>query len=252
MHLACVTVTSAAPEFPPAPERRSLTLLPVHLGTAGDYAILTKSGVTTTGVTLVTGDIGTSPIAATALTGFGLTLDSSTTFSTSTLVVGNVYAADYAVPTPAKMTTAISDMELAYTAAAGVPPLGGVEKEAGLLGGVTLTGGVYKWTTDVTVQANKELVFEGNPHGPEAVWIMQIDGGLNFMAGATVVLKSNAKASNIFWQVAGAVTVLSGAKVQGNILCKTAITFGSEASLTGRALAQTAVTMIATTVVKSS
>ena len=62
----------------------------VNLGTAEDFAILTKSGVTTTGDSFITGDIGTSPAAASFLTGFYLTLDISTTsFPISSLVEGN-------------------------------------------------------------------------------------------------------------------------------------------------------------------
>ncbi|OJI07863.1 hypothetical protein BK004_00250 [bacterium CG10_46_32] len=90
----------------------------VNLGSAGDFVVLAKSGISTTGSTSITGDIGVSPIAATAMTGFGLTMDSSNTFSTSALVTGKAYAADYTAPTPAKMTTAVSNMEAAYT----VPP----------------------------------------------------------------------------------------------------------------------------------
>ena len=92
----------------------------VNLGTAEDFAILTKTGVTTTGVTFITGDIGTSPIDAASITGFDLILDSSTTsFSTSSLVEGKVYASDYTVPTPAKLTTAIGDLGTAIVNAAG-------------------------------------------------------------------------------------------------------------------------------------
>ena len=79
---------------------------PVDLGTAGNFVILAKSGISTTGTTSIVGDIGVSPIAATAITGFGLILDSTNTFSISSLVTGKVYAADYAPPTPANMTTA--------------------------------------------------------------------------------------------------------------------------------------------------
>jgi hypothetical protein len=87
----------------------------VNLGTAGDFAILTKTGVTNVPGSKITGDIGVSPIAFTAITGFGLSADSSNQFSTSSEVTGKIYAANYAVPTPAKMTTAIGDMEIAYT-----------------------------------------------------------------------------------------------------------------------------------------
>jgi hypothetical protein len=74
---------------------------PVALGSAGNFVILAKSGITTTGTTSIVGDIGVSPIAATAITGFWLILDASGQFSTSdpsSLVTGKVYAADYAVP----------------------------------------------------------------------------------------------------------------------------------------------------------
>ena len=95
------------------------TLAPVNLGSAANFAILSKSGISTTGVTSITGNIGVSPIAATGITGFGLTMDSSNAFSTSAEVSGKAYASDYATPTPTTMTTAISDMQTAYTDAAG-------------------------------------------------------------------------------------------------------------------------------------
>jgi len=91
----------------------SASRLPIDLKTAGNYAILSKSGISTTSVTSVTGDIGVSPIAATGITGFSLVADSSNTFSTSHLVTGKLYAADYASPTPPILTAAVSDMEAA-------------------------------------------------------------------------------------------------------------------------------------------
>src|SRR3990172_8437436 len=84
---------------------------PVDLGTAGDFVILAKSGVSTTGTTSGVGNIGISPIYATGFTGFGLVLDASNEFATSSLVTGKVSASDYAPPTPANLTTAVSDME---------------------------------------------------------------------------------------------------------------------------------------------
>eukprot|EP00593_Proboscia_inermis_P008349 CAMPEP_0171302856 /NCGR_PEP_ID=MMETSP0816-20121228/12326_1 /TAXON_ID=420281 /ORGANISM="Proboscia inermis, Strain CCAP1064/1" /LENGTH=86 /DNA_ID=CAMNT_0011781659 /DNA_START=93 /DNA_END=350 /DNA_ORIENTATION=+ len=62
----------------------------VELGTAGDYAILTKTGVTTTGVTHVTGNMGTSPIGETSMTGFTLVRSNDNEFSTSGLVTGKI------------------------------------------------------------------------------------------------------------------------------------------------------------------
>jgi hypothetical protein len=48
---------------------------PVILGSAGNYVILAKSGISTTGTTTVVGDIGLSPAATTYLTGFSEDLD---------------------------------------------------------------------------------------------------------------------------------------------------------------------------------
>eukprot|EP00964_Phaeocystis_antarctica_P090788 scaffold58141_cov69-Phaeocystis_antarctica.AAC.1 len=181
------------------------------------------------------------------MTGFGITLDSSGVFSTSTKVTGNLYAADYAAPTPADMTTAISDMETAYNDAAGRPNPDTVNNGYGDLDNITLPGGLYKWSTVVTLPVGKKLYFDADGN-EDTVWIMQIAGGLNFMAGSNVLLINGAKPTNIFWQVAGVATILAGAHAEGTILCKTAITFGAGASLNGRGLAQTAVTMIATTI----
>src|SRR4030043_229476 len=126
--------------------------LAVDLGTASDFVILAKTGITSTGTTAITGDIGVSPAPATAMTGFDLILDASGTFSTSALVTGNVYASDYTDPTPTKMTTAVSDMETAYTDAAGRTP-DSTELYAGDLTGQTLTPGCYVWSTGVLISA---------------------------------------------------------------------------------------------------
>ena len=100
--------------FAPMPATRAASV--VNLGTAGDFVILAKTAITTTGATSIKGDIGISPAAASSIAGFGLVMDSTNTFSTSSLVDGKLYASSYAPPTPTKMSTAISDMEAAYTA----------------------------------------------------------------------------------------------------------------------------------------
>lgn len=92
---------------------------PIALGKAGDYAILAKSGIDSVPTSVVTGDLGVSPAAATYITGFDVTAHASNVYSTSAQVVGKIYASDYAVPTPANLTTAISNMESAYVDAAG-------------------------------------------------------------------------------------------------------------------------------------
>src|SRR4029078_6349622 len=96
---------------------QALLWMPVNLGTADSYAILSQAGISTVPPSAITGDMGVSPISATGITGFSLTMDSSNVFSTSPAVTGKVYAADYASPTPAKLTTAIGDMQHAFTEA---------------------------------------------------------------------------------------------------------------------------------------
>lgn len=218
----------------------------VNLGTAGDFAILAKTGVSTTGVTSITGDIGLSPAAATFITGFGLIMDASGTFSTSSLVTGKVYAADYTPPTPAKMTTAVSDMETAYTDAAGRTLPDYTELYAGDVTGKTLTRGLYKWGTGVLISAGGVTI-----SGAETdVWIFQIAQNLTVANGAIITLSGGAQASNIFWQVAGQATLGTTAAMKGIILCQTLIEMQTGATLNGRALAQSAVTLDASTVTR--
>ena len=217
----------------------------VNLGTSGDFVIFAKTGISTTGVTSITGDIGVSPIDHTAITGFGLILDGSGTFSTSSLVVGRVYAADYTDPTPTKMSTAVSDMETAYTDAAGRTLPDYTELYAGDITGQTLTHGLYKWGTNVLI-SDGGVTISGTAND---VWIFQIAQNLELSSGAIVTLSGGAQASNIFWQVAGQVTLGTTAAMKGIILCQTQIVMNTGATLNnGRALAQTAVTLDANTV----
>jgi hypothetical protein len=216
---------------------------PVNLGTAGDYVILAKSGVSTTGVTSVVGNIGLSPAAATALTGFSQALDATNQFSTSSLVTGRLYAADYAPPTPANLTAAVLDMQTAYTDAAGRSSPDFTELGAGNINGMTLAPGLYKWGTGVTFTSSVTL-----SGGADDVWIFQIAQGLTVGNGAIVTLSGAAQAQNVFWQVAGQATLGTTTDFKGIILSKTLISTNTSAVVHGRALAQTAVTLNATAI----
>ncbi len=211
---------------------------PVDLGTSGNFVVLAKTGISATGTTSIVGDIGVSPIDHTAITGFSLILDPSGQFATSSLVDGRVYAADYASPTPTMLTTAVSDMETAYTDAAGRTP-DYTELYAGDLTGQTLTTGVYKWSTGVLVSEGG-VTISGSPTD---VWIFEIAQDLTVANGAIINLSGGALASNIFWQVAGQVTLGTTSDFSGIILCQTQIAMQTGASFDGRALAQTAVTL---------
>ena len=210
----------------------------VNLGSAGNFVILSKSGISTTGSTSITGDIGVSPISATAITGFALTLPAGSVFSTSALVTGKVYAPSYADPTPANLITAVGDMQTAYTDAAERTNPTATELGAGNIGGLTLAPGLYKWSTGVTIPTDVTLSGSAND-----VWIFQIAQNLNVSSAAHIVLTGGAQASNIFWQVAGQTIIGTTAVFNGNILDQTAIVLNTGATLNGRALAQTAVTL---------
>jgi hypothetical protein len=221
----------------------SASVLPVNLGPAGSYVILAESGISTVPLSAVTGDLGVSPLAATAITGFSLTADSTNVFSTSTQVTGKVYAANYAVPTPANLIAAISAMQLAFSDAAGRAP-GVTELGAGNIGGMTLAPGVYKWGTGLLIPSDVTLTGSATD-----VWIFQIAQDLTMSSGVRVSLAGNALPKNVFWQVAGLVDFGTTAHCEGVVLSQTGITLRTGASINGRLLAQTAVSLAGSTVV---
>jgi hypothetical protein len=222
--------------------------MPVDLGSAGNFTILAKTGISSTLGTHITGNIGVSPNNAASITGsFALSADPSNQFSTSVLVTGKVYASDYAPPTPSILTTAVLDMQNAYTDAASRPTnaantnLGG-----GTVNGLTFAPGVYRWGSNVTIPNNIFLT------GPaDGVWIFQITGTLDMASNKQVVL-SGAQAKNIFWQVSGQTNLNSGCVFYGNILDQTLIAMYTGATLNGKALAQSAVTLQSNTVTSPS
>jgi hypothetical protein len=215
--------------------RRELdTQAVVDLGTAAQFTILAKTGITNVPGSAITGNIGVSPITFASMTGFTLILDTSAEFSTSTEVTGNVYAFDYADPTPQNMTDAVLDMEAAYDNAKGrlQYDVDNVDHMDGLIGGETLTPGIYNFTSGVSILS--DVTFSG-----DGVFIIQMTGGLVQAAATQVILAAGADASNIFWQVGGTVTVGATAHMEGILLVKTAATFITGSSLNGRVLAQT-------------
>ncbi len=215
----------------------------VPLGTSGNFAILAKTGVSSVPASSVTGDTGVSPAAATYLTGFSLVADSTNVFSTSTQLVGKAYAANYAVPTPSNLTTAVSNMESAYTDAASRPTPNFLDLGTGNIGGKTLVPGLYKWTSAVTIPADVTL-----SGGANDVWIFQTTGNLTMSASRRVTLVGGAQAKNVFWQVAGRTTIGTGAHFAGVLLCKTDVTLQTGATMNGRILSQTNVALQQATV----
>jgi hypothetical protein len=217
---------------------------PVSLGTAAGFVILAKSGISTVPTSAITGDIGVSPAAATYITGFSMMEDPSNVYATAPQVTGRIYAADFTAPTPSNMTAAISDVELAFSNAAGrAPDTTGLG--AGNIGGETLEAGVYGWSTSLLIPGDVTLTGSASD-----VWIFQIAQNLDMSDGKRIALAGGALAKNVFWQVAGEATLGTTAHLEGNLLCKTSITLRTGASVNGRLLAQTAVVLDSSTVVQ--
>lgn len=237
---------------------------PVALGTAGNYVILAKEQIAVTGAVAagITGDIGVSPGVTdqtNRINGFLETMDGSKAFSVSDGVTGKIYSAEYAAPTPATLTTAVADMQTAYETALGrVASPDHIDLYSGEIGGQILAPGLYKWTAAVNtadrsgVSILSDITLSG---GPTDVWVFQIEGGdLNQQVGTKVILTGGALAKNVFWQVDGDgngdtdVYIGDNAHLEGIVLSRNQISLGLKASVNGRLLSQTVVTMEQNTV----
>jgi hypothetical protein len=206
--------------------------MPVSLGQADTFAILSQTGITNVYRSTVVGDVGTSPITGAAI------------LLTCEEVTGDIYAVDEAGPQPCSvmdptfLTAAVGDMGYAYDDAAGRTSPDFLELGAGEIGGLTLAPGLYTWSSNLMISS--DVTISG---GPDDVWIFQVAGTLNQAPSTQVTLEGGAQAQNIFWQVAGATTLGTNAHFEGIILDKTMIAVNTGTSVNGRLLAQTAVTL---------
>jgi hypothetical protein len=206
---------------------------PVSLGAADRFAILTKSGITDVPPSAINGDAGASPISGAAIH-----------LTCAEMMTGIIYSVNAAGPLPCRVTdptllsTAVGDMEAAYTDAAGRTLPNHTNLGAGEIGGLTLAPGLYKWTTGVLISTDVTL-----SGGADAVWIFQIAGTLTQADATRVILKGGARPKNIFWQASGDVVIRTTAHFEGVILAKKYIAMKTGASANGRLLAQTAVTL---------
>ncbi len=210
----------------------------VPLGLAGSFVILSKSGITDVPSSAVTGDIGTSPITGAAI------------LLTCTEVTGTIYSVDAAGPScritnASRLSTAVGDMQAAYTDAAGRTNPNFLNLGAGTIGGLTLVPGLYKWTSAVNIPTN--ITISG---GTNDVWIFQVGGTLSMSSAVRITLRGGAQAKNIFWQTSGAVTLGTNSHFEGIILGATGINMQTGGSINGRLLAQTAVTLQKNTVTR--
>jgi type VI secretion system secreted protein VgrG len=185
---------------------------PVGLGTAESFAVLAGSGITNTGPTTITGDVGSFPLLT--QTGFG-----------SVTLNGTNHGGD-AVTQQAK-----TDLTTAYNEAAASGPPTAVSAE---LGGLTLTPGVYSGAT-LGITGTLTLDTLGDP---AAVFIFQTGSTLITASDSAVVVLDGGTACNVFWQVASSATLGTNSHLIGSILASTSITATTGATVEGRLLAQ--------------
>lgn len=224
----------------------------INLLSAGDFVVLSKTGITNTGShnSAITGDIGSSPITAAAMNNVFCSEITGTIYGVDAAYVGSgiqtCFAGNPPVSNMVKVNNAVLDMQTAYNDAAGRTNPTATELGAGNISGMTLAGGLYKWSTSVL--ATSDVTLSGSAND---VWIFQIAGDLNIASGGSVVsapkilLAGGAQARNIFWQVGGVTgaTIGTYATFNGNILTAKQIILETGAIMNGRALAQTQVTL---------
>ncbi len=196
----------------------SAVLLPnanaqLSLGTATTFGVLGGSTVTSTGNTIVNGDLGVHP--GTAITGFG-----------PGIVNGGIY------PGGAVAAQAQADALTAYNVLAGeavTSDLTGVD-----LGAQTLTLGVYKFDSSAGLTGQLTLDGQGDSN---ARFVFQIGTTLTTASASSVHLINGAQAENVFWQIGSSATLGTDTGFAGTILADASITLTTGADLVGRALA---------------
>lgn len=181
------------------------------LGNAGSFAVLAGASITNTGATVVSGDLGTS--SGTALT----------EFSPGVIIKGAAHAGD------AMALQAQADAIAAYnhlTSQSCNTVINGNE-----LGGLTLTPGVYCFSSTAALTGTLTLNAQDNPN---AVFIFQIASSLTTASDSSVLLINRGLDGNVFWQVGSSATLGTNSRFIGNILAQTSISLNTGASVRGR------------------
>ena len=202
---------------------------PVVLGGAGTFVLLAQSAITDVPSSSITGNVGLSPATG---TGIGVTCVE---------VTGTIFSADPAGPAckttdASGLTTAINDKNTAYTTANGRAP-DYVELGAGNIGGLNLGPATYKWGTALLIPTN--VILTG---GPNDVWIFQVAQGLTMSPGAQITLAGGALAQNIYWAVFSA-SLDTTTVFKGTLNSQTAIVVKTGATVNGKLLAGTAISL---------
>ncbi|MDB6112936.1 MAG: hypothetical protein JWR69_4686 [Pedosphaera sp.] len=190
---------------------------PVALGSAANFGVLAGSTVTSSGATVVNGDLGLWP--GTSVSGFP-----------PGTVTGTMHVADpTAQAAQGDLTTAFNDAAGRSTAPISI---------AGNIGGQTLPPGLYKSTSSLEISVG-DLTLDGQGD-PNAVFIFQIATTFVTTSGRQVILIGGAQAANVFWQVGTSATIGTTSGMKGTILADQSISIQTGATLQGRALARIA------------
>jgi type VI secretion system secreted protein VgrG len=194
-----------------------LSVIAPGLGSAKSFAVLGSSTVTNTGPTVIHGDLGVSP--GLTITGFPPGIISAP---------GTVHSGD------AESLQAQQDVVVAYDALAGQAC--DVDLTDQDLGGLTLTPGVYCFSSSAGLTGMLTLNAQGNP---DSVFIFQIGSTLITASNSSVLLTNGSSACNVFWKVGSSATLGTATEFKGNILALASITLNTGANIIpGRALAR--------------
>jgi hypothetical protein len=193
------------------------------LGSAQSFAVLGATTVTSTGLTVVMGNLGVSP--GTAITGF----PPGVVAGGGTIHAGDMVAAQ-----------AQADAHLAYAGLKAMPcptAPGGNNLTGQILGTdvLSLPPGVYCFNTSAQLTGTLSLT-GGGP------WIFQIGTTLTTASNSSVVVVGTTPncGSNVFWQIGSSATLGTGTQFVGNILAMASITLTTGTSTSGSAVALTA------------
>ena len=188
----------------------------VNLRSAAAFAVLSGSGVTSTGATIINGDLGTSPTGT--INGFP-----------PGIVNGTIHAADpIAAQAKLDLTTAYNDAQGRSLNAISLP---------GDLGGLTLAPGLYVNSSSTGISGSGVLTLDAQGN-PNATWIFKMGSTLTTGTGSQIVLAGGASASNIVWAVGTSATLGVTSIFKGNILADQSISLATGAVSNGRMLAR--------------
>jgi len=216
-----------------------------------NFAVLSQAGITNTGshLSVITGNIGASPITAAAMDNVFCSEITGTIYGVDAAYVGSgnqtCFAGNPPLANKTLVDNAVADMGTAYADAAARAP-DYTELGAGNIGGLNLGPATYKWGTGVLIPTDVTLT-----GGPNDVWIFQIAQGLTVSSGVHILLAGGALPQNIFWQTFGAADLGTTSVFKGVLLSQTSIAMKTGSSIDGRLLAQTAVTLDQTRVTKA-